>query len=360
MSIIANPFKKALRSNRKLRAAFDGVSGSGKSFTAMRLAQAMKKLGIVKKIAVIDTEKESMSLYAGECPAEGDTPWEFDTLNLKQHSPQQFTASVKSAVANGYDMIIIDSWSHAWMGKDGVLDTVDKKGGRFTDWKDVSPMIREMVDTITGCDAHIIVTMRCKTDWVIEKEINKKGQEVSVPRKIGMAPVQKEGMEYEFDIYGSMDLSHQMKIGKSRCSPMQDATAIKPDDSFWMPMFEWLGMIEANTIAQKEEAKGQPEQPKHVLEETADETTERLMNMSASAENLEQLNGMVIAIKNETGKLDKETVEKVRKFFGAKRTELTEAAEAALKAASQTPHSEQQPTTPAEQTPTNEQPKTAL
>lgn len=344
MALANNPFKKAVRANRKLRAAIDGVSGSGKSYTAMRLAQAMKRFGICKKIAVIDTEKQSMSLYSGEKPIGEESPWDFDTMNLAQYSPQQFSAGVKAAVANGYDCIIIDSWSHAWMGKDGALDIVDKKDGKFTAWKDVTPMIREMVETITGCDAHVIVTMRSKTEWVLEKEINKQGKEVTVPRKIGMAPVQKEGMEYEFDVYGTIDLSHQIKITKSRCSVMQDATAIKADENFWRPMFEWMGVIESNTATLKLESESSPPPAKHVLEETTDETMARLMGLIASAESVENLTNLGGTLKEEIGKLGNEDVEKVRAYFKAKRTELADAAEAAKNAPAATPA--QQPVEP--------------
>jgi len=50
---------------------------------------------------------------------------------------------------------------------------------------------------------HIIATMRSKTEYVIE---NKDGR--NQIKKIGMAPVQRQGMEYEFTIVGDLDVDH--------------------------------------------------------------------------------------------------------------------------------------------------------
>lgn len=228
-------FTKAVRSQRKLRAAIDGPSGGGKTYSTLRLAFAMKAAGLCSRIALIDTENNSASLYAGESP--DGTPWEFDTLNLKQFNPDQFTNALKTAAKEGYDCAILDSLSHAWVGAGGALDLVDQKGGnKFTAWKDVTPLHRGMIDAIIQSPMHVLATMRSKTEYVLEEDANGK----KVPRKIGVAPVQRDGMEYEFDIYCSMDWSHQIKVTKSRCSPMDSATAIKPGPAFWAPLFDWL------------------------------------------------------------------------------------------------------------------------
>lgn len=227
-------FVKAVRSLRKLHAAIDGPSGSGKTFTGLRLAFALVKAGLGSRVAVIDTEHNSASLYAGESP--DGVPWEFDTLNLKTFGPDKFAEAIKVAVKEGYDTILVDSLSHAWVGEGGALDIVDQKGGKFQAWKDVTPLHRQMVDTIIRCPANVIVTMRSKTEHVMEKD--ERGN--TTIRKVGMAPVQRDGMEYEFDLYGSMDWSHQLKVTKSRCSLMQDTTGVKPGPMFWSPLFDWL------------------------------------------------------------------------------------------------------------------------
>jgi hypothetical protein len=200
---------------------------------------AMIEAGLATRLGVIDTEKGSASLYSGEAPDR--KIWEFDSVQLDQFNPDQYAAALKAAEDAGFDVVVIDSLSHAWIGKGGALDLVDQKGGnKFTGWKDVTPLHRKMVDGIIGSKAHVIATMRSKTEWVMEEQLNKKGEKVQVPRKIGTAPLQRDGMEYEFDVYGSLDWSHQIKISKSRCPALQDATGIKPDYSFWQPLFDWL------------------------------------------------------------------------------------------------------------------------
>ena len=135
---VANPFKKARRAGVKLRAAIDGVSGAGKTVTALRLAHCLKRAGLGKNIAVIDTENESSSLCAGDI-YDGE-PLEFESLNLKQFSPSMYKSSIEAAEDNGFDIVVIDSLSHAWVGESGALDLVDQKGGGFAGWKDVTKL----------------------------------------------------------------------------------------------------------------------------------------------------------------------------------------------------------------------------
>jgi hypothetical protein len=232
---MANSFRKAARTQRKIRVAVDGISGSGKTFSMLRLAFALKSAGLAKSVAVIDTENGGSEAYAGESP--DGVPWEFDVLCLQQHSPTDYVAAMKSAFDAGYDCVVIDSLSHAWAGAGGALEIVDKKGGGFNAWKDVTPLHRRLIESIVNAPAHMLCTMRSKADYIVER--NEQGK--SVPRKVGMAPVQREGMEYEFDLYGSIEAdTHMLKITKSRCSSMQGVTGAKPGGAFWQPLVDWL------------------------------------------------------------------------------------------------------------------------
>ncbi len=223
-------FRPASRKQRHLRMAIDGPSGAGKTYTALRLAF---QLG--DRVAVICSEHGSAELYQGEAP--DGKPWEFAICPLSTFSPTEYTAKIEEAAQYGFDCIVVDSLSHAWNGPDGALDLVDKKGGnKFTAWKDVTPMHRRMVEAILRCPAHIICTMRSKTEYVLELD-PVKGQ---VPRKVGMAPIQREGMEYEFDVYGSMDWSHIMTVTKSRCSAVDGLSVHKPGPAFIEPVRRWL------------------------------------------------------------------------------------------------------------------------
>lgn len=228
--------KKATRQRKKLRVAIDGPSGSGKTYSLLRLAFAMRKRGLCSKVLVIDTENESASLYVGESP-DGE-PFEFDTVCLTRFSPTDYTAAIHMGEKAGYDAIVVDSLSHAWIGEGGALDLVDQKstGNSWAAWKDVTPLHRRLIDSIIQSPAHVLASMRTKTEWATEK--NDKGK--TVPVRIGTAAVQREGMEYEFDVYARCDLEHLIKIEKTRCSLLDKASAIKPGLPFWSPLFDWL------------------------------------------------------------------------------------------------------------------------
>jgi hypothetical protein len=226
-----NPFVKAVKSQVKLRLALDGPSGSGKTYTALIAATVLAKGG---KIAVIDTERKSSSLYSDK--------FSFDAVFLDTFSPKSYIDMIKAAEENGYAVIVIDSLSHAWEGEGGALDMVDaatrrsQSGNSYTAWKDVTPIHRKLIDAMLQSPCHIIATMRTKVEYVIET--NDRGK--SVPRKVGMAPIQRQGMEYEFTIVGDMDTDHNLIISKSRCDFFADKVENKPSAKFFEPLMSWL------------------------------------------------------------------------------------------------------------------------
>lgn len=226
-------FKKANRQQSKLRMTLDGPAGSGKTFTALRFAHALARGG---RVAVIDTERGSASKYAGEAP--DGFPWEFDVLELATFSPETYTEAIETAGRAGYAVLVIDSLSHAWEGKGGALEIKDRAGGnQYTAWRNVTPIHNRMIDAILQSPCHIITTMRSRMEYV--QELDDKGKVLAV-RKVGMAPIQRPGMEYEFDVVGDIDYAHILKISKSRCAAMQDRDGEKPGPGFIAPLIEWL------------------------------------------------------------------------------------------------------------------------
>lgn len=227
-------FTPATRDKIYLRLAIDGPSGAGKTVTALRFAQGLtQRFG--GQIAVVCTERGSARKYVGEDFGEGRI--EFDVLELASFSPTEYTAAVAAAAKGGkYSTLVIDSLSHAWEGKDGALETVDRKG-KATGWKDVTPMHRRMVDAMISAPLHVLATMRSKTEYVYETD-PQTGK--PTPRKVGMAPVQRPGMEYEFDVYGSMDWSHMLTITKTRCPAIDGVLTAKPGAAFLQPVLDWL------------------------------------------------------------------------------------------------------------------------
>ena len=201
-------FEKAVRRKAKLRLALSGPSGSGKTLSALLLAK-----GIGGRIAVIDTERDSASLYAESVSVGGgrkiDTP-EFDSLNLSApYSPERYIDAIKAAADAGYSVLIIDSITHEWSGVGGCLELVDDiakarfRGNSWSAWNEVTPRHRAFVDAILQSPIHVIVTMRSKTETAQQE--NQNGKKTVV--KLGMKAEQRDGFEYEMSAV--LDLTHE-------------------------------------------------------------------------------------------------------------------------------------------------------
>lgn len=223
-------FTKAERKKSKLRMALIGASGSGKTYTALQIAQGL--VGETGKVALIDTERGSASLYADMCS--------FDVCELETFEVKSYVRAIREAESASYDCIIIDSLSHAWNGVGGVLDVVNAaseryKGNTYSGWKEGTPLQNELIDTLLSCKMHVIVTMRSKTEYALEM-VNGK----NVPRKIGLAPIQRDGVEYEFTIMGYMDDSNTLRIEKTRLAELSQSIIHKPDIQFGKKLRTWL------------------------------------------------------------------------------------------------------------------------
>jgi hypothetical protein len=222
-------YTKATKKQSRLRLALIGPSGSGKTYTALTLAQ-----GLGKKIALIDTERGSASKYSDL--------FDFDVLELDTFSPRLYVEAIHLSEQAGYEVLIIDSLSHAWAGKDGTLEQVDRIAKRlpsqntFAAWREVTPMHNALVDAMLQSRLHLIATMRTKTDYIIEP--NDKGR--LVPRKVGLAPIQRDGVEYEFDVVADLDLENNLVISKTRCPELHGVVISKPDVALAETLKTWL------------------------------------------------------------------------------------------------------------------------
>lgn len=232
-------FKQAEKRQGKLRMTIDGPAGSGKTFTALRFAQAIALRG-GGKVAVIDTERGSVSKYVGEAP--DGKPFRFDVLELTTFSPERYTEAVLAAGRAGYAALVIDSLSHAWEGSGGALEIKDRVSAAstensYTAWRHVTPLHNRMIDSILQAPLHVITTMRSRTEYIAET--NAYGKIIAV-RRVGMAPVQRPGMEYEYDIVGDMDWAHILTVAKSRCPLVADMQVEKPGAAFIQIVMDWL------------------------------------------------------------------------------------------------------------------------
>lgn len=220
-------FQKATKKKQKARVALTGPAKAGKTRMALSIA---KYLG--KRVAVIDTERGSASKYAGE----GFAPSEFDTAELKTYSPAEYRKAMKEAAE--YDVLVIDSLSHAWMGEGGLLDQKDKKGGNsFDAWRTLTPQHNDLVDALLGFPGHLIVTMRVKTAYEVTKDSNGKTK----VEKLGLAPVQRDGIEYEFDVLAEINHEHTLTVTSSRCSALDGVSIRKPSgEEIAAALLTWL------------------------------------------------------------------------------------------------------------------------
>jgi hypothetical protein len=195
--------QKAVKEQIDLRAAITGPTGGGKTYTALRLAFALANQHGKGKVLVIDTERKSARKYAGEKP--DGFLWEFDVLELPDFSPSTYTEAIKLGSKAEYEVVVVDSLSHAWEGEGGILELQQKYGGRYQDWAKVNPLHFGLIDTILNAPTHMIVTMRSKMDYAMETVEDTKGNKHTEVKKVGMAPIQRAGVQYEFDFILDMD-----------------------------------------------------------------------------------------------------------------------------------------------------------
>lgn len=253
-------FQKAERKKSKLRLALTGPSGSGKTYGALLVAK-----GLGGKIAVIDTEKGSAALYSHLV--------DFDVLDLEPpYTPERYRQAVKLAVDNGYNVVIIDSITHEWSGSGGCLELNDEiakakyRGNTWSAWNDTKARHRAFIDDLLACPAHVIVTMRSKTETA-QVEVNGRKQ----VQKLGMKSEQNDGIEYEFTTV--LDLVHDGNFAL----PSKDRTGLFPPNSNPFKLSENIGQKLAEWL----------ESGKPIT--TADEVLAELISNCEKAETIEQL-----------------------------------------------------------------------
>lgn len=224
-------FKKASKKQLKLRLLLEGVSGSGKTFSALRVAKAMGE-----KIAVIDTEKGSASLYSDR--------FDFDCCELlPPYKPEAYIEAIKGAEKAGYDVLIIDSISHEWSGEGGCLDIQTKLGGRYQDWSKVTPRHQAFIEAILQSDMHIIATARSKSDFAVTTEGGKTKVE-----KLGMKIEQRDGLEFEFTTVLRINQNHMFEASKDRTNLFDGAQDILTE-KHGKKLIDWLESGEPKKLA---------------------------------------------------------------------------------------------------------------
>jgi len=214
-------FKKATKKQSKMRVMLEGASGSGKTYSALTLASS-----ISDKVAVIDTERGSASLYSGE--------FSFDVLELSPpYSPEKFIEAIQAAEKEGYEVIVIDSITHEWKGEGGCLDIHKKIGGNsFTAWAKVTPRHDKFVNAILGSSSHIIVTCRSKAEYQLEDG----GKKVV---KQGTSPEQRDGLDFEMTLVFDLNQNNMATASKDRTKLFKDHDHIITEET-GKKLMNWL------------------------------------------------------------------------------------------------------------------------
>ena len=247
-------FRKATKTQRKLRLALAGPSGSGKTYSALSIG-----CNLGKRVALIDTEGSPDSGGSAELYADS---FDFDCVVLPSYSPTTYIEAINAACDAEYDVIIIDSLSHAWFGSEGALELVNKEMAKsrsnnsYTAWRNVTPLHNALIQSILHANAHVICTMRAKEKYVLEED--DRGR--SKPKKLGLEAIQRDGMGYEFDMFCDMDIDHNMIVTKTRIGLDGDVIK-KPGKDLAIKLLTFLNSGQAPTAVKVEEPVAAPPAP---------------------------------------------------------------------------------------------------
>lgn len=177
-------FVKAIREKVWLKIQLGGTSGSGKTFSALRLATGISsRCG--SPIAFISSEKSRTLYYADK--------FNYDVLELDDYSPEDYIKAIDEAVSANYQIIIIDSTSHEWQWLNDVHSKMP--GNSFQNWGKLKPRHSKLMQKILECPAHVITCARGKTEWSLEDKDGKK-----VPVKLGLGNEGDKQADFEYTV----------------------------------------------------------------------------------------------------------------------------------------------------------------
>lgn len=269
MSEVKKPsrMKRATRESLPLKMQLHGTSGSGKTYTAIRIAYGLRPVGMPAEewnVLVIDSEHRSASKYQGI--TEDGVKWDIFTEQVsKPYASQKLVDVIQLGVEDGANVIVVDSLTHYWQGQGGILDTIEqlkKKAGAFGEdgggsrgisaWKTGDSLYRMIVDAFQSCPVHIIGCIRAKE---VVKPVTDEKTGKTVVKKFGLEPIFRDEFRYELDIEARLNSEHIMEILKTRCPMIDGQIYEKPGQDFARTLTEWLGDADAVTRAREADAE---------------------------------------------------------------------------------------------------------
>lgn len=219
--------QKASRKQVKLRLGLSGASGFGKTYSGLLLAYGIT--GDWSKIAVIDTENESASLYAHL--------GEYNTICISApFTPEKYIEAIRACEDADMEVIIIDSITHEWDGKGGILDIQNALGGKYQDWAKVTPRHQGFIDAILQSKCHMITTVRRKQDYEMTKDSSGKLK----VEKVGTKEVTREGYEYELTVnFEFVNDKHLVRASKDRTGLFMDKPEFLIGEETGKQILQW-------------------------------------------------------------------------------------------------------------------------
>lgn len=231
---------KAKRHQVKLRLGLSGASGFGKTYSALLLAYGITNDW--SKIAIIDTENNSASLYSHL----GD----FNVLVLTEpFQPERYIKAIETCEKAGMEVIIIDSITHEWSGQGGCLEIHEKLGGRFQDWSKVTPRHNAFIEKILNSKCHIITTVRRKTDYSLDADMNGKTRVV----KHGTKEETRTGFEYELTVnFELINDKHLATASKDRTGLFMNKPEFLINSEIGKQLIQWCNQgVSLETVEQE-------------------------------------------------------------------------------------------------------------
>jgi hypothetical protein len=194
---------KAERKQAVIKLAIQGPSGSGKTYSSLLLAYGL--VGSWNQISVIDTENNSSHLYSHL--------GNYNVLSLTEpFSTERYIEAIEICEKADMNVIIIDSISQNWEGAGGILEIHSNMvGNSFTNWNKITPKYNAFVQKILQSRCHIISTIRSKQDYILTDKNGK-----TVPEKVGLKGITRDGAEYDYTLVFDIDIKHQVTASKDR------------------------------------------------------------------------------------------------------------------------------------------------
>lgn len=248
-------FKKAKREQLWLKILLAGSSGSGKSYSALRLGTGIAKKSN-GKMAAIDTENGRIRYYANE--------FDFDDLQLEApYTPEKYVEAINDAVDNDYTVLIVDSITHEW---DYCLDVHSKMpGNSYTNWSKITPRHDKLMEKILQSSIHVIATVRGKDEYVLEEKNGKQ-----VPKKVGLGYKQRDNTEYNYTVTFNIDQqTHVASIMKDNTHLFEDRYEVLTEKD-GENLFAWAN--DGEVVIPKKKEKSKTEEPvNEIIEEQNEE-----------------------------------------------------------------------------------------